>query len=197
MKKLLKLTEYAKLVGISIRTAWRRVEEGKLTIVRTDTNRAFVELPMEDEDIIHKKDYTVIYCRVSSSENKANLDIQAERLVNYCNAKGWKVHEIVKEISSGLNDERPKLIKLFNSQNITKVVVEHKDRLTRFGFNYLKQLWKVKIIVVNEMDTAEKDLMQDFISLVTSFTTRLYGKRQSKRKTEEIIKNLKQENETS
>ena len=74
---------------------------------------------------------------------------------------------------------------------MTKVVVEHKDRLTRFGFNYLKQLWDVEIIVINEVVEDEKDLMQDFVSLVTSFCARLYGKRRTKRNTEKLIQDLK------
>ena len=69
-------------------------------------------------------------------------------------------------------------------------MVEHKDRLTRFGFNYLKQLWNVEIVVVNEVAEDEKDLMQDFVSLVTSFCARLYGKRRTKRNTEKIIEEL-------
>ena len=69
--------------------------------------------------------------------------------------------------------------------------MEHKDRLTRFGFNYIKYLWSGEIVVINEVVEDEKDLMQDFVSLVASFTARLYGRRRSKRATERLIKEAK------
>jgi len=106
---------------------------------------------------------------------------------------GLPVHSVIKEIGSGLNDERPKLLKILNDIEITHIVVEHKDRLTRFGFNFLKD-WmasrQCQIIVMNNVKTDKEDLMQDFISLVTSMVARLYGLRRSKRKTEQLIKGL-------
>lgn len=79
---------------------------------------------------------------------------------------------------------------LLLDKNISRIVVEHKDRLTRFGFNYIKTLWHGEIIIINEVTEDEKDLMQDFVSLVTSFCARLYGKRRSRRATEKLIKEL-------
>ena len=139
------------------------------------------------QDLI-KEQKIVIYSRVSYSENKSNLDSQADRLLQYCNAKGYKVHDIIKEVGSGLNDDRKKLIKILPS--ITKIVVEHKDRLTRFGFNYIKILSNAEIEVVNNVDNNEQDLMQDFVSLVTSFCARLYGRRRTRRVTEKLINSL-------
>lgn len=110
---------------------------------------------------------------------------------NYCSAKGWTVNEIVKECASGLNDSRPKLLKILNDNRVTRIVVEHKDRLTRFGFEYIKTLFHGDIVVINEAVTDEEDLMQDFISIITSFCARIYGKRRSKRNTEKILESLK------
>jgi predicted site-specific integrase-resolvase len=90
-----------------------------------------------------------------------------------------------------LNDKRPKLIKLLQDASIGKIVVEHSDRQTRFGFNYIDTLYKGKIVVINQADGDKDDLMRDFVSLVTSFVARLYGLRISKRKTERLIKELK------
>jgi predicted site-specific integrase-resolvase len=84
-------------------------------------------------------------------------------------------------------------MQLLADPTVTRIVVEHRDRLTRFGFNYIQQLWNGEIIVINEVDGDEKDLMQDFVSLVTSFTARLYGRRRSKRRTEQLIKELQEE----
>ena len=136
-------------------------------------------------------EYVVVYARVSSSENKPNLESQAERVTQFCNVKGWVVKEIIKECGSGLNDSRPKLQAILKDKKITKVVVEHKDRLTRFGFEYIKTMFHGEIVIINEVTEDEKDLMQDFVSLVTSFCARLYGKRRTKRKTERIIRDLK------
>lgn len=137
-----------------------------------------------------KQDYTIVYARVSSSENKSNLESQADRVSAFCNANGWVVKEIIKECASGLNDTRPKLQKILRHKDVTRVVVEHKDRLTRFGFEYIKTLFQAEIVIINEVAEDENDLMQDFVSLVTSFCARLYGRRRTKRKTEKLIKEL-------
>ena len=160
------------------------IDDGSLDIVKSKTGRIFVK-----QDLI-KEQKIVIYSRVSSSENKSNLDSQADRLLQYCNAKGYKVHDIIKEVGSGLNDDRKKLIKILKDPSITKIVVEHKDRLTRFGFNYIKILSNAEIEVVNNVDNNEQDLMQDFVSLVTSFCARLYGRRRTRRVTEKLINSL-------
>ena len=140
-----------------------------------------------------KEERTVIYARVSSTVNKTNLETQKERLISYCNAHGWKVDRVITEFGSGLNDRRPKLEKLLHEQDFSRIVVEHKDRLTRFGFNYLEVLLaknNITIEVVNPAEPGNEDLVQDFISVITSFCARIYGQRRSKRKTEELIKNL-------
>ena len=114
----------------------------------------------------NKNDTIVIYARVSSSENKSNLESQKNRLINYCNAKGYQVSKVITEIGSGVNDTRPKLEKLLREQNFTKIIVEHKDRLTRFGFNYIKTLLEknnINIEVVNNVASEKEDLIQDFI----------------------------------
>jgi predicted site-specific integrase-resolvase len=115
----------------------------------------------------------------------------------FCAAKGWVVSGVVEECGSGLNDNRKKLMSVLTDGSTTRIVVEHKDRLTRFGFNYIKVLWSGEIIIINEVETDEQDLMQDFVSLVTSFVARLYGRRRSKRRTEQLIKKLKDDDSAS
>jgi predicted site-specific integrase-resolvase len=85
------------------------------------------------------------------------------------------------------------LLKLLTDPTVGLIVVEHKDRLTRFGFNYIEQLLAMqgrKIEVINLTENGKEDLIQDFVSMVTSFCARLYGQRRSKRKTERIIAEL-------
>jgi len=102
-----------------------------------------------------------------------------------------------EEVGSGINDNRRKLEKLVGDKSYNRLVVEHKDRLTRFGFKYLKMLAGEQgktIEVVNEADSDTDDLMEDFIAIITSLGARLYGPGRSKRKTEKIVAELKDNN---
>ena len=195
MKKV-KLTTYAKLNDVKPRTVWNWIKKGMVKYERTETNRVLI---IQDEDYNPIKPPRVaVYARVSSAENKENLERQKDRLVSYANAKGYKVEKIVTEIGSGLNDQRPKLEKLLTDKTIDIIVVEHKDRLARFGLNYIEKLLSLdnrKIEVVNPQENERDDLMQDFVSIITSFCARLYGKRRTKRQTEKIIEELKKEEE--
>jgi putative resolvase len=187
MKKKIKLSEWARLHDYTYRGAYNVYQRGDIVGEQTQSGTILIEV---DETENTKPEYNVVYTRVSSSENKSNLESQAERVSQFCNAKGWIVHDVVKECASGLNDQRPKLQKILKESKATRIIVEHKDRLTRFGFEYIKTLFDGEIIVINEVKEDETDLMQDFVSLVTSFCARLYGKRRSKRKTEKLIEEL-------
>lgn len=186
MKKI-KISEYAAMEGVTVRTVKRRIKAGTLKGHKTATGYWYI--PIEDETV-QRYNNTVTYARVSSSEDKNNLKSQSQRLQDFCAAKGWKVIDNIQEVGSGLNDERKKLIKILSDPKVTRIVVEHKDRLTRFGFNYIETLWGGEIVVINTVQDEEQDLMQDFVSLVTSFCARLYGNRRTKRKTEQLIKEL-------
>ncbi|GHO87495.1 hypothetical protein KSZ_55010 [Dictyobacter formicarum] len=136
-----------------------------------------------------------VYTRVSSAENKANLDSQAERLVAYCTVRGYQVSKVVKEIGSGVNDNRPKFLALLADPSIGRIVIEHKDRGTRFGFRYIETLLKTygrEIEVVNQAENGTEDLLADLTSMIYSCCARLYGQRRAKRKTEQIVQVLKQ-----
>lgn len=187
-----KISQYAKKNGVCYRTVWNWVNEGK---VRHERNRTGGIVIVEEEDK-PLNDAVAIYARVSSSENKDNLARQRERLEDYCAAKGYKVIRVVEEIGSGLNDKRKKLESLLTDYAVKKIVVEHTDRFSRFGMNYIEKLMKMQgreIEAINEQATDKDDLMQDFVSIITSFCARLYGLRRSKRRTEQIIKELAEE----
>ena len=187
-----KLSQYAKKYDVGYRTVWNWVKQGKVKAERTETNRLVI---VEDEDK-QVNDAVAIYARVSSSENKNNLIKQRERLENYCAAKGYKVMKVVEEIGSGLNDNRKKLESLLMDESIKKIVVEHSDRFSRFGMNYISKLLQMQgseIEVINEQSNDRDDLMQDFVAIVTSFCARLYGLRRNKRRTEKIIEELSKE----
>lgn len=97
-------------------------------------------------------------------------------------------------LRSGLNDQRPKLDQILRRDDYDLLVCEHKDRLTRFGFHYLETLLSrcgVEIDVINQCETKDQELLDDFVSIVTSFCNRIYG-RKRKEKTEKIIKEISQ-----
>ncbi len=160
-----------------------------------DTGTILITEPIRASQTAERPMKVAIYTRVSAAENKDNLDGQAIRLRDYCAAKGYPVTRVVKEIGSGVNDTRPKLLKLLTDPSVNLIVVEHKDRLTRFGYHYIEQLLKMqdrRIEVINLAEKGKEDLIQDFVSIVTSFCACLYGQRRSKRKTERLIAELTQ-----
>ena len=186
-----KVSIYAKNNRVTVRTVWRWIKEGKVKIERTITGGVLVveDSPIKDEKI-------VIYARVSSSENKDNLERQKQRLLDYSSAKGYKINQAVCEIGSGLNDKRSKLEKVLMDKTVDRIIVEHKDRLARFGLNYIEKLLYLDgrvLEVVNPVDNNKDDLMQDFVSIITFFTARLYGLRRTRRRTEKLIKQLSED----
>jgi len=146
-----------------------------------------------DEDKPARVEMTAVYARVSTSENRDNLNSQAERLVGYCMAKGYQIERVIKEVGSGVNDSRPKFLALLGDPTVTRIVVEHKDRATRFGFRYLETLLAQQertIEVVNLAEDGQEDLLADWVAIVYSFCARLYRQRRAKRKTERITAEL-------
>lgn len=192
---LMKLSTWAKKQGLCYRTAWNYYKDGLLNGYQLPTGTIIIE----EKDIKSDNVRAIIYGRVSSSENKNNLDSQIERLKNYSIARGYNIINIIREIGSGVNDKRKKLNDILTRNDYDVIVVEHKDRLTRFGYNYIELLLNknnIRIDVINIAEDDKTDLIQDLISIITSFTARYYGNRRAKRKTEKIIKELT-ENEKS
>ena len=192
----MRLPEYAKKLGVTYRTAWRYWQEGKIpNAYQLPSGTVIVEEEGEVDEVQKPDLGVVIYARVSSPENKNNLEAQADRLKHYCITRGYKIQRIVKEVGSGVNDNRRKLQGLLADGKARHIVVEHKDRLTRFGYCYLETMFHHagrKIEVVNHAEDDTADLMQDFISSITYFCTRIYGQRRSRRKTEKLIEQLNQ-----
>jgi len=194
MKRYIQLRDYAKNHSVTYRTAWNRFHAGKIPNSFKDANNNIIIEVINENSIDLSK--VAIYTRVSSNENRGNLDAQATRLKEYSIARGYQIVEVVKEVGSGVNDNRKKLKKLLESDSWGTIVVEHKDRLTRFGFNYIEILLNKegrKIEVVNLAEDEKSDLMQDLVSIIYSFSAKMYGLRRSKRKTEEIVKLLEKD----
>ena len=125
-----------------------------------------------------------LYARVSSADQKEDALRQMQRLRDYAAAKGYQVTAEVTEIASGVNDNRPKLNKLLRDPKIGVIVVEHKDRLTRFGWGYIEVLFETtgrRLETIFPSDTGD-DLVDDFVAVITSMAARIYGRRNSKRR---------------
>lgn len=191
----MKLSKYAEKIGVKRATATKWFHKGLI--------KGAYQLPtgtiIVPDEIFNKKENetgkTVIYARVSSPERrKTDLEYQTKRMSDFCISNGWKIDRVIKEVGSGLNDSRPKLMELFEGKrNIQRIVVEHKDRLTRFGFNYLLALAKargIEIIVADKTENRKDDLMMDFVSVVTSFCARMYGQRRGKAKKKKVLEVL-------
>jgi putative resolvase len=192
----MKLVDYARKVGVSYRTAWRWFKAGKISGYQMDTGTIIITEAAPETVSLLVEAKVAIYARVSAPENKDNLERQASRLLDYCAAKGYRVSAVVEEIGSGIDDTRPKLLQLLKDPTISLIVVEHKERLTRFGFNYIEQLLGMqgrRIEVINLAANGKEELIQDFVSIITSFCARMYGQRRSRRKIERIIAELQYE----
>ena len=192
----MKLSSYAKKLGIHYNTAYRMFKRGQIAGYQLPTGTVIIAEPVEQTGARSAKQQVVaVYARVSSSENKKNLDTQAQRLMSWCNAQGWGVSKVVKECGSAINDQRPKFLALLANREMSKIVVEQKDRASRFGVASIQTLLAMQdreLVIVNTADTEESDLMGDFVAIITSFAARLYGRRRAKRKTQQVLAALQQ-----
>jgi putative resolvase len=189
----MKLSEYARRAGVSYKTAWRWWRAGQLDAYQAASGTVIVRDVAQTASRPPGGQRVAVYARVSATENRPKLESQAERLMAYCAAKGYQVHQVVREIGSGVNDSRPKFLKLLADPLVTLIVVEHKDRATRFGFRYLDMLLAQQgrhIEVVSLAENGREDVEADLVAIVYSFCARLYGQRRAKRKTEAMVNAL-------
>jgi putative resolvase len=183
----MKLSEWARKQGISYKTAWRWVRQGKMPVPfeQTPTGTILVKEPEATARAV------ALYARVSSADQKADLDRQIARLVAYASEHGWAVTRAVSEIGS----HRPKLIRLLSDPKVGTIVVEHRDRLMRFGFEYVEAALAAqgRRIVVVEPGEVKDDLVQDMIEVLTSFCARLYGRRSARNKAKKALEAIERE----
>lgn len=192
-ERLLTTSEACKLLGVSrwTLTKWEKSEQiepvltaGKHRRWRLSDVHKLMGLTSQETS---NQPITAVYCRVSSHEQKTkgDLDRQKARVLEHCLVKKYNVEHIFVEVGSGMNDSREKLKRLFHlvrSRQINRVVVEHKDRLTRFSFGYLDAFFSSYGVVIECVEAVlpknyEAELVEDMISLMSSFSSKIYGKR--------------------
>jgi len=184
--------EFSEMIGVSVKTLQRWDREDKLKAYRTPSNRRYYTHKQYVDYIGEgktKQGKVIIYTRVSTSNQKDDMENQIEFLKQYSNAKGIIVDEIFKDIGSGLNYKRKKWNKLLQEcmlGHVKTVIISHKDRFIRFGYNWFEDFLKsngVEIIVVNNEKTSpEQELVNDLISIIHVFSCRIYGLRKYKDK---------------
>lgn len=189
---MLSIKEASEFLGVSTDTLRRWERAGKITSVRTSGGHR----RYEQKELIKLKSFkntedrlTIAYCRVSSSDQKEDLERQIENVSNFCIARGYRF-KVISDLGSGLNYNKKglkELIELICSSSIDRIVINYKDRLIRFGFEMIEQLcsiYNVKIEIINMTNdkTYEEELVEDVLSVITVFSARLYGSRSHKSK---------------
>ncbi len=198
--KLISIKEAANLLSVSTKTLRRWDDEGILKSIKThgghrrysqDDIDKYMQVYVEDKKKTER--FIATYSRVSSHEQKAkgDLDRQSNRLSEHCAKKKYKVEHIIKDVGSGLSDTRHGFVKLMDlviERKISKVVIEHKDRLTRFQFNLIEKFFNSYDVIIERVENAdvsqEEELVNDLMMLMASFSGKLYGKRSAKRRKE-------------
>jgi putative resolvase len=178
----MKLSDYAKQVGVTYKTAWQWWKAGQLDAYQLPTGTIIVREPQTAPSGV------ALYARVSSADQQEDAVRQLQRLRDYAAARGYLVVAEEIEIASGLNEERPKLTKLLTDRRVGVLVVEHRDRLTRFGYGYIMTLLAHqgrRVEAIFPRETAD-GLVDDFVAVITSLAARIYGRRTSKRRAERI-----------
>ena len=198
MDKLYNISKTAKILDVTPKTLRTWDKENKLKPVLTsgghrrykesDINKILGIEEIQDE----KKEVCAIYARVSSQKQKVSgdLDRQSQRLSEYCAKHNLYVGHIIKDCGSGLNDKRSGFVQLTDlviKGEVDKVIIEHKDRLTRFQYNFIEKIYKAfgcEIIAVDDKEDVSdtEELTRDLMSLLASFSGKYCGRSLDRRK---------------
>ena len=191
MDKLITISEAAERLGISPTTLRRWEASGKLIPERTQGNQRRYRLSqIEPATHLRKQDRkTLAYARVSSHDQKDDLEWQKRVLELYCAQQDW-TFELISDLGSGVNYYKKGLKRLLNeilAGNVGRLVITHKDRLLRLGAELVFSICEAKqgeVVIVNkgEDTTFEEDLATDVLEIITVFSARLYGSRSRKNK---------------
>ena len=172
-----KLAAWARSYGVHPQTAYRWFREGTLPVPARRLASGTIVVEQDPATVAAGR--TVAYCRVSSHDQRADLERQAGRVSLWASEHGLSVDEVVTEVGSGLDAKRPRLARLLADASVTRIVVEHRDRLARFGVEHLQAALSAHgrhVFVVDEGEV-DDDLVRDMTEVLTSFCARLYGRR--------------------
>ena len=188
------LKKWSEEQGISYRTALRWFHEGRMPVPAQQVGNCGTILVAPISSGKPVTDGVHLYARVSSHDQREDLNRQLQRLRDYAAANGWPILSETKEIGSGLNGNRTKLLRLLKGDG--DLAVEHSDRLARFGVNFIQAALESanrKLHIVN-MTESKNELVQDFIDVVASMCARIYGKRSARNKAQRALKAIDETN---
>ena len=182
----MKLSDWARQQGIAYKTAHKWFHKGLLPVPAQQLPSGTILVDLSRRE---GTDQVALYARVSSGDQKADLDRQLGRLSTFAADQKLHVVKTAKEIGSGLNGKRPQLLRLLKDPAITAIVVEHRDRLARFGSEYIEAALHAtgrQLIVVDPSELKD-DLVQDVVAVMTSLCARLYGRRAAKTRAQKAV----------
>lgn len=185
----MKLSVWAKKQGISYKTAWRWWKAGTMPVPVEQLASGTIIVHPAKSVANNSFGNVALYARVSSADQKADLDRQFDRLSEYALAHKMSVVDSVKEIGSGFNGHRRGMMRLLANSNIQTIVIEHRARLIRFGFEYLEASLSAqnrKIVVIDTKELAD-DVVRDLHEVIVSMCARLYGKRSAKNRAQKAL----------
>ena len=171
------LAEWAETQGVDRSTAYRWFREGKLPVPARKVGGLILVDVGPDEGVSTGK--TVVYARVSSSDQRDDLDRQVGRVTAWATSQDITVDQVVAEVGSALNGHRRKFLRLLRDPGVATIIVEHRDRFCRFGVEYIEAALAAsgRELVVVDPAEVDDDLVRDMTELLTSMCARLYGKR--------------------
>lgn len=190
MSKIYNIDEFAKRVGRGKSTLRRWDNEGTLIAKRLPSgHRYYDEADVRKVlGIANKHRRTVVYCRVSSAGQKDDLKSQVSAMEDFCRNAGIPVDEWITEVGGGMNFTRKRFLRLMSAiqaGDVSKLLIAHKDRLVRFGFDYFDYMAKengCEILVVNQESLSpQQEMVEDLLAIVHTFSCRLYGLRKYKK----------------
>jgi len=172
------LAEWAGHQGIHPQTAYRWFREGTLPVPARKMGKLILVGDLNAETV-RTGGRTVIYARVSSADQRSDLDGQVARVATWATKHGYSVEGVVAEVGSALNGKRRKFLKLLSDPGVTTILVEHRDRFARFGTEYIAASLAStsREIIVTDDRELDDDLVRDMTEILTSFCARLYGRR--------------------
>lgn len=189
--------EWAELEHLHPQTVWKWCRTGKMPVPveHTPSGMWLVHDPKYETTAPSdtKQSRTVCYARVSSADQKADLQRQADRLKAFALSMGVEAPEVVTETGSGMNDKRRKLNRLLSDPTVTTLIVEHRDRLARMNAGLVESALKAqnrRLIVVDDTEL-DDDLVRDMTEVLTSFCARLYGRRAAKHRAQAALEAMR------
>jgi putative resolvase len=195
----LRSAEIRKKLNISKQSLYGKCKAGHIKFKKiAGTKYYWLEGNKSDDNILN-----IIYCRVSNTKQKDDLEKQENILREYAISNGYKIDYVFRDIASGMNENRNQfnqLIDLVTKEKVNKVFISYKDRLTRFGYNYFEYIFKIfgteiEIVNLTKEEDFQTELTQDLISIIHHFSMKMYSNR--RKELNKIRRVLEQENDNN